>query len=115
MTANEKSLDTCTRFNATPLSDPRHKELLCEIIPASPESTTVMPPFHCDFGTNIHLGENVFINFNVSMLDGGGITIGKNTLIGPNCSLFCSQHPLDYKERLKPIVKELPIVIGDNC
>ena len=74
-----------------------------------------MPPFYCDHGHPIHLGEGVFINANCTFLDGGGITIGAHTLIGPNCQLYTPQHPMDYRERRKPIEVGRPITIGEDC
>ena len=61
------------------------------------------------------MGEGVFVNFNAVFLDGGGITIGAHTLIGPNCQLLTPDHPHDYLERRKTIETGLPIRIGDDC
>ena len=66
-----------------------------------------MPPVHCDHGTGIVLGENVFVNYNCVMLDAGYIRIGKNTKVGPCCQFYTPQHPMDYVERREP--KETPI------
>ena len=49
------------------------------------------------------------------MLDGGNITIGDHTLIGPNCSFYTSIHPMDYLERRKPQETCKPITIGEDC
>ena len=61
------------------------------------------------------LGCRVVINFNAVFLDGGGITIGNHTLIGPNCQLLTPDHPHDYMERRKTIETGLPVRIGDDC
>ena len=61
------------------------------------------------------LGENVFINYNGTMLDGGLITIGSNTQVGPNCQFLTPNHPIDYIERRKPIERCSPITIGEDC
>ena len=53
------------------------------------------PPVHIDYGTNIMLGKNVFINFNSTILDTCKITIGARTLVASNVSLFSGTHPLD--------------------
>ena len=55
------------------------------------------------------------VNFNGVFLDGGGITIGAHTLIGPNCQLLTPDHPHDYMERRQTIETGLPIHIGDDC
>ena len=55
------------------------------------------------------------VNINAVMLDGGNITIGDHTLIGPNCSFYTSIHPMDYLERRKPQETCKPITIGEDC
>ena len=86
-----------------------------DLIPGIPESSTVSPPFHCDHGHGIKLGENVFINYNGTMLDGGIISIGSNTQVGPNCQFLTPNHPIDYVERRKPVERCFPITIGEDC
>ena len=86
-----------------------------DLLPNAHPSALVIPPFHCDHGERITLGEGVVINFNGVFLDGGGITIGNHTLIGPNCQLLTPDHPHDYLERRKTIETGLPIRIGDDC
>ena len=73
------------------------------------------PPFYCDHGNRISIGEGSFVNFNGVFLDGGSITIGAHTLIGPNCQLLTPDHPHDYMERRQTIETGLPIRIGDDC
>ena len=85
------------------------------LLPNAHPSALVIPPFHCDHGDRITIGEGVIINFNCVFLDGGGITIGAHTLIGPNCQLLTPDHPHDYMERRKTIETGLPIRIGEDC
>ena len=54
-------------------------------------------------------------SYNAMMLDAGDITIGARTIIGPNCSLYTPQHPLDYKLRRKTLETAYPITIGEDC
>lgn len=83
-------------------------------------NSMVMPPFQCEFGKNIHIGKQTFINMGVIMLDGASITLGNNVLIGPNCQFYTASHPLDYRRRrlwetyCKPIVVENDVWIGGN-
>lgn len=91
------------------------KKLLKCLIPDMDDSVMIILPFRCDIGSRIKIGKNVTINYNCSFLDNGGIEIGNNTLIGPDCHILTSQHPIDYKERRKPEEKSLPIKIGDDC
>ena len=74
-------------------------------------------PFSQNSPHGIKLGENVFINYNGTMLGGGLITIGRNTQVGPNCQFLTPNHPTDYIERRKPI-KDIPadsIAVGNPC
>ena len=105
----------CAKLQTMTVEDEDYRKTIEELIPGIPESSTVVPPFHCDHGHGIKLGENVFINYNGTMLDGGIITIGSNTQIGPNCQFLTPNHPIDYVERRKPIERCSPITIGEDC
>lgn len=113
--SNVKARQLCARLQTMTLEDKDYRKVMEELIPGIPASTIVNPPFHCDHGHGIRLGENVFINYNATMLDGGMITIGDNCQIGPNCQLVTPNHPIDYVERRKPIERCLPITIGNDC
>ena len=63
--------------------EPGYSELVKQLIPCIPDSAVVTTPFYCDHGNGITLGENVYINANCTFLDGGQITIGARTLVGP--------------------------------
>ena len=95
--------------------DATRRAALEELIPGIPASAVIVPPFHCDYGMQIRLGEAVVVNANCTFLDGGGITIGDHTLIGPGCLLLTPIHPMDPVERRKPIERAAPIIIGDDC
>jgi acetyltransferase-like isoleucine patch superfamily enzyme len=74
----------------------------------------VEPPFHCDYGYNIHVGKQFYANFNLVILDCAKVIIGDNVFFGPNVSLFTATHPLDAKRRNKGLEQALPITIGNN-
>lgn len=82
--------------------------------------SVVMPPFHCEFGQTISIGESSFLNMNVTMLDGANITLGNNVLVGPSCQFYTASHSLDFASRrrwetyCKPIVVEDDVWIGGN-
>lgn len=105
----------CLRLQAMTMGDPAYRSVIERLLPGIPPSSSVNPPFHCDHGHGIRLGENVFVNYNATMLDGGFITIGSNTKLGPNCQLLTPNHPMDYLERRKPQERCLPITIGEDC
>jgi len=97
------------------IHDEGYRELMEELIPGFPKTALVCPPFHCDHGTGIQLDDNVFINYNATMLDSAFIRIGKNTKIGPNCQFYTPNHPMDYVERRLPQETAYPITIGEDC
>ena len=67
-----------------------------------------------DYGINIHIGENFYSNYNLTMLDVCPITIGKNAMIGPNCQFLTPLHPSDPIERNSGKEYGAPITLGDN-
>ncbi|WP_154794418.1 sugar O-acetyltransferase [Occultella kanbiaonis] len=74
------------------------------------ESVTVFPPFYCEFGKNLTLGKDVFINMGCTFQDTGGITIGDGALIGHGCALTTLNHGVDPARRGDMI--PAPVVIG---
>ena len=105
----------CARLRSMTIYDEDYRQVIEELIPGIPQNTTICPPFHCDHGTGIILGENVFMNYDCIMLDGGYIRIGKHTLIGPHCQFYTPQHPMDYVERREEKETAYPITIGEDC
>lgn len=95
--------------------DEGYRELLNELIPGVPESSIVCPPFHCDHGHGIKLGEHVFVNANCTFLDGACITIGNHTLIGPDVKIYTPHHPMDFMARRGSKEYAFPVDIGDDC
>lgn len=77
-------------------------------------NVSIHPFLACDYGVNIHLGENFYANWNLTMLDVCPIRIGKNAMIGPNCQFLTPLHPLDPDERNSGIEYGASITIGDN-
>lgn len=75
----------------------------------------IEPHFHCDYGVNIHVGNNFFMNFGGVILDCADVNIGDNCLIGPQVGIYTACHPLDPIERIRGIEFAKPITIGDNC
>lgn len=116
MELNLRAHERAERLNATPYRrQEEYRAALRDLVPGIPDSSFVIAPFHCDFGFRIRLGEHVVINYNCTFLDGGGITVGDHTLIGPGCLLLTPHHPVDYRERRLPVETGRPIRIGDDC
>ena len=74
----------------------------------------IEPPFRCDYGTNIFIGDNFYANFGVVMLDCAEIHIGDNAFLAPNVQLYTAHHPLDPQIRASGLEAATPIRIGDN-
>ncbi|WP_291583791.1 sugar O-acetyltransferase [Clostridium sp. UBA6640] len=87
--------------------------ILKELFGSTGESLYIEPTFHCDYGYNIHVGENFYANFNCVMLDVCEIRIGCNCFIAPAVHIYTASHPIDPIERLKTELGK-PVTIGDN-
>lgn len=103
------------RYNA--ISDGEQElriSLLREFMGAVGEGTVIMPMFTCDYGYNIRLGRNVFINYQCVFLDCAPIEIGNDVQIGPAVQLYTAQHPLDPAVRRSGLESASPIRIGND-
>ncbi len=98
-----------------PAEEEKRQEILKKLLGYLPDGLAVMPPFTCDYGKYIEIGNSVFINSYCYLMDGGGITIGDHTFIGPYCGLYTAAHPLSYKWRDQGLEKALPVKIGSHC
>lgn len=109
----EEALKGCMQLNNSYHAPSEIRKLFSEITSEEvDDSFRLVPPFHTDFGKNIHVGRNVFINSGCHFQDQGGITIGDNVLIGHNVILATINHDLDPgKERHN---HHSPIVIGES-
>lgn len=88
--------------------------LLKRIFGKTGESIFVEAPFHCDYGTNIEVGENFFANYNLTILDVGKVTIGKNAQFAPNVSIYTAGHPIHPDSRNSGYEYGIDVSIGDN-
>ncbi len=98
------------------------EQILSELLELKGDGVWVEPPFYCDYGEHISIGENTFVNANCFFLDNNTITIGKNGLIGPYVQIYTASHPLkateriihDEKQETRYVTQTLPVTIGDN-
>ncbi|MEJ5922160.1 sugar O-acetyltransferase [Bifidobacterium thermophilum] len=72
------------------------------------------PPFHCDYGWNITVGDDFYANFNLTILDVGAVTIGSHVFIAPNVSIYTAGHPVHPASRNSGYEYGIPVTIGDN-
>lgn len=105
----------CARLQTMTIYDDDYRQVMEDLIPDFPKTATICPPFHCDHGNGIILGENVFMNYDCIILDGGYVRIGKNTLVGPYCQFYTPQHPMDYVARREEKETAYPITVGEDC
>ncbi len=103
------------RFNASlTLSRDERRVLVREGLGSAGERTGIRPPFHCDYGFNIHLGSGVFLNFDCVVLDVARVTIGDGTEIGPGVHIYTADHPRDPEVRRSGLQYGRPVHIGRN-
>lgn len=103
------------RYNAALAASPgERRALLAERLAAVGAGAVIRPPFHCDYGYNIHLGEGAFLNFNCVILDVVAVHIGAGAQIGPAVQLYTADHPRDPEARRSGVEFGRPIHIGRN-
>jgi maltose O-acetyltransferase len=104
----------CQQMNAAPETEESLRRALCrQIFGKGGESVWMQPPFWCDYGSNIELGERVFFNFNCVVLDVCKVTIGDYTLFGPGVQILTPLHPMDPVLRRQQEFGK-PITIGKD-
>jgi maltose O-acetyltransferase len=103
-------------FNATrPGADTERRALLVELFDTFATGAVLRPSFRCDYGSNISIGEDTFINYDCVFLDCNRITIGREVQIAPRVQIYTATHPLDAAERRSKLEFALPVVIGDGA
>jgi maltose O-acetyltransferase len=110
--ANKKWLARYNAAMALPASE-RHA-LLAEHLGHVGAGAVVRPPFFCDFGYNIRLGDGVFLNFNCVILDVVEVSIGERTQIGPAVQIYAADHPRDAQKRRDGLEFGRPVRIGSD-
>ena len=109
-----RARDLCQALNATlEVKTDERRRLLGELFGAGGDSVWMQPPFFCDYGTNIELGERVFFNFNCVVLDVCRAQIGSFTLFGPAVQIYTALHPLQAERRRREEYGE-PVEIGSD-
>ncbi len=113
--ARNRARDLCWDLNATREADQEtRRALLRSLFGRGGDSVWMQPPFFCDYGTNILLGERVFFNFNCVVLDVCRVTIGDFTLFGPAVQIYTATHPLSTTRTAVPAKSGKPIEIGSD-
>lgn len=113
--ALQRARRLCQQYNQIPADRPADLAAFLEdFLDHVGDGSSIQQPFQCDRGDRITVGENVFINYNCTILDIAQVTIGDNTMIGPNVGIYTAAHPLSPGQRLAGACWASPVVIGKN-
>lgn len=111
----EGAVILCRKFNdLDPLDHDGQLEVLDELLGSHGKNLNMQQGFHCDYGKNIHVGDDFLTNYNVTILDIAPVTVGDYCMIGPNTLITTVGHPLDAAGRRERIGICEPVVIGDD-
>lgn len=105
----------CKEYNYLDYGDKKEDSILNQLFKHCGKNVVINKPFFCDVGKNISIGDNVFINYNCTILDMDIVEIGSNTMLGPNVSIYTPYHSLDYLSRRKREGFTEPTKIGQDC
>jgi maltose O-acetyltransferase len=112
--ARNRARDLCQALNATrEAQQEERRRIVNELFGVGGDSVWMQPPFFCDYGSNIFLGERVFFNFNCIVIDVCRVTIGDYTLFGPAVQIYTATHPMNAELRRKQEFAK-PIEIGSD-
>ena len=102
-------------------SQAERQEILGELLGAVGSGAWIEPPFYCDYGRNITLGDRVYFNFHCVVLDCAAVTIGSDVFFGPGVQVYAATHPLDHVERksgrelARPVTIESDVWVGGGA
>jgi maltose O-acetyltransferase len=112
--ARVRARDLCHALNATSeAQDKERRRLLLALFGRGGDTVWMQPPFFCDYGTNIELGERVFFNFNCVVLDVCPVRIGSYCLLGPAVQIYTPMHPFNAEQRRRQEFGK-PVEIGSD-
>jgi maltose O-acetyltransferase len=112
--ARARARGLCQGLNATREQDQNlRRSILMQLFGRGGESVWMQPPFYCDYGSNIVLGERVYFNFNCVVLDVCEVKVGDFTLFGPAVQIYTAAHPMNAELRRKQEIAK-PVEIGSD-
>ncbi len=105
----------CQKYNNLAYDNIEERQpLIKQILGKVGEKYFIEQPFICDYGYNIEIGKNFYSNHNLTILDCSNVIFGNNVFIGPNCSFYTAEHPIDFETRNKGLEYAKPMKIGNN-
>ncbi len=110
-----RAQEMCQDYNALRITDFEGRRLLLEkLLGKAGKNLIINPPFFCDYGSNIELGDDVFINAYCVILDEAKVKFGNHVFVAPQCGFYTAGHPLDKELRRNKLEYSLPITVGDD-
>ena len=110
-----KCKEKCFRYNQlSPNDRDAQQEILSVLLGHMGDNVIVTPPFWCDYGYNISVGDSFYSNHNLIITDGAEVSFGDNVFIAPNCCFTTAEHAIDPEQRKAGIEVAKPITIGNN-
>ncbi|MDL5361991.1 sugar O-acetyltransferase [Halalkalicoccus sp. NIPERK01] len=111
----QRARELAHEYNHTAEDEPDRRERILEELFGSVEGDLfVEPPFRCDYGSNIHVGEDFYANFDCVILDVRRVEFGRDCLLGPGVHVYTATHPLDADERAAGLEYGEPVAVGDG-
>ena len=111
----EYAKDLCYDYNHTrPSEKEKLKNIIKKLFKSTGQNYRINPPFFCDYGYNISIGENFYSNYNLIILDVCEVNIGNNVFIGPNVGIYTAGHPVNIELRNDGLEYGKKIKIGNN-
>ncbi|MDE7191616.1 MAG: sugar O-acetyltransferase [Clostridia bacterium] len=111
----KKCKDKCFEYNKlNPNDRETQSKMLADILGSMGKETIITPPFWCDYGYNISVGDYFYSNHNMIITDGAKVSFGDNVFVAPNCCFTTAEHAIDPQQRKAGIEIAKPITIGNN-
>ncbi len=115
LAATQRALILSRRYNTLPPDDTDAlQRVLRELLGGLGDNAKIVPPFHCDYGSQIFIGDNFYMNYGGVILDCNTVHIGDNVLCGPYVQIYTAYHPTDPQVRLSGRELAATITIGNN-
>lgn len=100
--------------NSTAQEQQQRQQILQELFGKLGQNVLIVPPFHCDYGSNIYVGESFYMNYGCVILDCNTVHIGDNVMCAPYVQIYTAHHPTDPEIRLSGKELATPVKIGNN-
>ena len=110
-----RAKDKCYRYNQLHPNDREaQREILAALLGGMGKEAVIMPPFWCDYGYNITVGDFFYANHNLVITDGARVTLGDHVFIAPNCCITTAEHAIDPEQRKAGMEIAKPVTVGNN-